>query len=65
LRSQGVDEVNRDVYRPAASNGAGSLLEAGFKTLWPKKAQSTLIKQLVDENAAIISKQTVCFSGVE
>lgn len=65
LRSQGVDEVTSDVYRPAASNGAGALLEAGFKTLWPEQAQSTLIKQLVDEYAANIANQTVCFSGIE
>ncbi|WP_076923975.1 HAD-IA family hydrolase [Pseudoalteromonas sp. EB27] len=60
-----IEPVSSDVYRPAASNGAGALLEAGFKELWDTQPQSELIKQLVDEYAANIAKHTHCFSGVE
>ncbi|MEM5509084.1 HAD-IA family hydrolase [Pseudoalteromonas sp. AS71] len=65
LISNEIEPVNSDVYRPAASNGAGALLEAGFKELWDKQHQSELIKQLVNEYAANIAKHTHCFSGVE
>ena len=60
-----IEPVSSDVYRPAASNGAGALLEAGFKELWDTQPQSELIKQLVDEYAANIANHTHCFSGVE
>ncbi|MEI8653169.1 HAD-IA family hydrolase [Pseudoalteromonas sp. Hal273] len=60
-----IEPVSSDIYRPAASNGAGALLEAGFKELWDTQPQSELIKQLVDEYAANIVNHTHCFSGVE
>lgn len=60
-----IEPVSSDVYRPAASNGAGALLETGFKELWDTQPQSELIKQLVDEYAANIANHTHCFSGVE
>ncbi|MDQ2044975.1 HAD-IA family hydrolase [Pseudoalteromonas sp. 20-92] len=65
LISNKIEPVSSDIYRPAASNGAGALLEAGFKALWDKQPQSELIKQLVDEYAANIANHTRCFSGVE
>lgn len=65
LISNKIEPVDRDVYRPAASNGAGALLEAGFKDLWDKQPQSQLIKQLIDEYAANIAKHTRCFAGIE
>ncbi|MBH0069896.1 HAD-IA family hydrolase [Pseudoalteromonas sp. NZS100] len=60
-----IEPVSSDVYRPAASHGAGALLEAGFKELWDTQPQSELIKQLVGEYAANIANHTHCFSGVE
>jgi phosphoglycolate phosphatase len=65
LRAQQMDEVTSDVYRLAASNGAGALLAAGFKDKWPEQPQAELIKQLLDEYAASIAKHTTCFKGVE
>ncbi|MEL0654792.1 HAD-IA family hydrolase [Pseudoalteromonas issachenkonii] len=60
-----IEPVSSDVYRPAASNSAGALLEAGYKELWEAQPKSELIKQLVDEYAANIANHTHCFSGVE
>ncbi|MBD0409360.1 HAD-IA family hydrolase [Pseudoalteromonas distincta] len=60
-----IGPVSSDVYRPAASNGAGALLEVGYKELWEAQPKSELIKQLVDEYAANIANHTRCFSGIE
>ena len=65
LRANQISEVTSEIYRPAASNGAAALLEAGFKELWPSLAQAPLIKQLVDSYAQNIAKYTQCFSGIE
>ena len=65
LRANQITEVTSEVYRPAASNGAAALLEAGFKELWPSLAQAQLIKQLVDNYAQNIAKHTHCFAGIE
>lgn len=65
LRANQIAEVTSDIYRPAASNGAAALLEAGFKELWPSLAQAQLIKQLVDSYAQNIAKYTQCFAGIE
>ena len=65
LRGQNIVEVTSDVYRPAASNGAAALLEAGFKDKWVEQAQAQLIKQLIDEYAKNIATHTTCFAGVE
>ena len=65
LRANQIAEVTSEIYRPAASNGAAALLEAGFKELWPSLAQAQLIKQLVDSYAQNIAKYTQCFAGIE
>jgi phosphoglycolate phosphatase len=64
LREQHINEVTSDVYRPVASNGAGALLEAGFKDKWGKQPQALLIKRLVDIYAENIANHTVCFTGI-
>lgn len=65
LRANQIAEVTSEIYRPAASNGAAALLEAGFKELWPSLTQAQLIKQLVDSYAQNIAKYTQCFAGIE
>lgn len=65
LRAHGKEEVSREVYRSVASNGAGALLEVGFKDAWPNKSQSELTKELVEAYAENIAKHTDCFSGIE
>ncbi|XQF90110.1 HAD family hydrolase [Pseudoalteromonas espejiana] len=65
LKSQGIAHVSPDEYRKAASNGAGALLELGFKEQWATQPQTERIKQLVDYYSQNIAKHTRCFDGVE
>jgi N-acetyl-D-muramate 6-phosphate phosphatase len=65
LRTHGIAEVSRDIYRPVASNGAAGLLAAGFKQRWQQQPQAERVQQLIDAYAANIAKHTVCFAGIE
>ncbi|WP_404340204.1 HAD family hydrolase [Pseudoalteromonas mariniglutinosa] len=56
--------VTADVYRPAASNGAYALLEAGFAEQWQDAEQLALRQQLLDHYADDIAKHTRCFTGI-
>lgn len=58
-------QVSADIYRPAASNGAMALLEAGFGQQWhahPK--QGDLRQQLLNAYANNIATHSHCFSGI-
>lgn len=58
--------VSADIYRPAASNGAIALLEAGFGDLWTdQKDPHTLRQQLLKAYSENIAAQSQCFKGVE
>lgn len=65
LRNHQHPEVSRDIYRPAASNGAAALLAAGFKESWAQQPQEQLLQELVTQYAANIATHTQCFVGIE
>jgi len=65
LRNHQHPEVSRDIYRPAASNGAVALLAAGFKECWAQQPQAQLLAELVTHYAANIATHTRCFAGIE
>ena len=65
LRNLHHPEVSRDIYRPAASNGAAALLAAGFKESWAQQPQEQLLQELVTQYAANIATHTQCFVGIE
>jgi N-acetyl-D-muramate 6-phosphate phosphatase len=65
LRTHGIAEVSRDIYRPVASNGAVGLLAAGFKQQWQQQPQAERVQQLIDAYAANIAQYTQCFAGIE
>lgn len=65
LRNHQHPEVSRDIYRPAASNGAAALLAAGFKESWAQQPQEQLLQELVTQYAANIATYTRCFVGIE
>ncbi|KTF18141.1 HAD-IA family hydrolase [Pseudoalteromonas sp. H105] len=57
--------VSANIYRPAASNGAIALLEAGFGELWPKqKDHDSLRQQLLTAYRDNIAIHSHCFKGV-
>lgn len=65
LTAHNQPTVSADVYRPAASNGAVALLEAGFGQHWhthPK--QATLRQQLLTAYADNIAIHSQCFTGI-
>lgn len=57
--------VSEEIYRPAASNGAVALLEAGFGQIWHSRPdQAELRQQLLDAYSANIATHSRCFTGV-
>lgn len=65
LKAHLMPLVSEDIYRPAASNGAVALLEAGFGQLWQSRQdQSELRQQLLDAYSANIAAHSQCFTGV-
>lgn len=65
LKAHLMPLVTADIYRPAASNGAVALLEAGFGQLWQSRQdQSELRQQLLDAYSANIAAHSQCFTGV-
>jgi phosphoglycolate phosphatase len=64
LTSHNMPCVTKDDYTPAASNGAGGLLEVGYKDLWPFQDQLSLRQELLDAYANNIAIHTQCFTGI-
>lgn len=57
--------VCANVYRPAASNGAVALLEAGFGQQWPTHPQQDALRQqLLTAYADNIATHSQCFTGI-
>lgn len=57
--------VCANVYRPAASNGAVALLEAGFGQHWPTHPQQDALRQqLLTAYADNIATHSQCFTGI-
>ncbi|CAM3675908.1 MULTISPECIES: HAD family hydrolase [Pseudoalteromonas] len=57
--------VDSHIYRPAASNGAMALLEAGFGQHWHNQTkQMDLRQQLLDSYADNIATHSQCFTGI-
>ncbi|KPW03296.1 HAD family hydrolase [Pseudoalteromonas sp. P1-11] len=65
LKSEGVAQVTPEAYRKVASNGAGALLELGFKAQWASLPQTERIKQLVSHYSQNLATHTRCFEGIE
>lgn len=65
LVSHNLAKVSADIYRPAASNGAAALLQAGFGELWLKQEDSnTLRQQLLSAYSDNIAVHSRCFDGI-
>lgn len=65
LDTYSMPQVDEHVYRPAASNGAIALLEAGFGEQWQAhQDQLSLRQQLLDAYSANIAIHSQCFTGI-
>ncbi|TGE81412.1 haloacid dehalogenase [Pseudoalteromonas sp. KS88] len=65
LVSHNLPTVSADIYRPAASNGAVALLQAGFGDLWlNQEDQNALRQQLLTAYSDNIAVHSRCFDGV-
>ncbi|WP_338363174.1 HAD-IA family hydrolase [uncultured Pseudoalteromonas sp.] len=65
LISEGMTPVAPEAYRKVASDGAGALLELGFKSHWATQPKTERIKQLIEYYSQNIATHTRCFKGIE